>query len=199
MAKKPLTPDPTGARYEHRVWGTHRAARKKLEEMATEATTERVEDCYLLIDDPSVNAKIRDNTLKIKQLIAEHKGFERWTSDQHRSADTTPSPFDEIFERLRLDRPQRGKKFDLSKAIQGLDPADGVRAVFVTKDRRRYRVGDVRAESTDIEIHDTGEVLHTLSIVGDDLAEMTRLRKRLGLRDVENVAVHHAIEPGVLG
>jgi len=194
MSKKLLTSEPTGARFEHRFWGKHRKARKLLAGLATEQRTETVNDCYLLVDDLTWNAKIRDNTLKIKQLVAEHKGFEQWTSDRHRSADSAPTPFDEIFEQLRLDRPQRGKSYDLRDEIGGLDTDAGVRAVFVTKQRRRYRVGSLRAEATDIRIRETGEVLFTLSIEGDDLDELTALRDRLGLRDEDNVAVHHALD-----
>jgi len=194
MTKKQLTSELTGARFEHRVWGAHRKARKLLAKLADEQSTEQVDDCYLLVDDPSWNAKIRDNTLKIKQLVAERNGFEQWTRDRHRSADSTPSPFDAIFERLGLDRPQRGEEYDLDTEIAALDAEAGVRAVFVTKERRRYRIGDLRAEVTDIEIRDTGEVLHTLSIEGDDIDELSALRKRLGLRGEDNIAVHHALE-----
>lgn len=194
MAKKQLTPEPTGARFEYRVWGPHRQARKVLAKLASEQTSETVDDCYLLVADPSWNAKIRDNTLKLKQLVAEHKGFERWTSDHHRSADTVPSPFDTVFERLGLDRPQRGEEFDLSAEIAALGPDAGVRPVFVTKQRRRFRIGTLRAESTDIRIHETGEVLQTLSIEGDDLEDLAALRKRLGLRGQDNIGVHSALD-----
>jgi hypothetical protein len=194
MAKKQLTPEPTGARFEHRVWGRHRRARKALAELADEQSAEELDDCYLLVDDSSWNAKIRDNTLKIKQLVAERKGFEQWTSDRHHSADTLPTPFDTVFERLGLDRPPRGEDFDLRSEIAALGPDAGVRAVFVTKQRRRYRIGDLRAESTDITIHEIGETLHTLSIEGDDLEELAALRKRLGLRGEDNVAVHHVLD-----
>jgi hypothetical protein len=199
MAKKQLTPEPTGARFEYRVWGPHRQARKALAKLASEQTSETVDDCYLLVADSSWNAKIRDNTLKIKQLVAEHKGFEQWTSDRHHSADTVPSPFDTIFERLGLDRPQRGEEFDLATEIAALGPDAGVRPVFVTKQRRRFRIGNLRAESTDIQIHETGEVLHTLSIEGDDLEALASLRKRLGLRGRDNVAVHSALDVGIDG
>lgn len=182
------------AKYEFRVWGKHRKARKKLARMANETTTEQVEDCYLIVDDLSWNAKIRDNTLKLKHLVAENKGFERWSSDKHRTAASTPSPFDALFEELRLDRPQRGKSYDIAKAVAKLDPKSDVRAVFVTKQRQRYRIGDVRAEVTDIEIHESGEVLHTLSFNGDNLKELVALRKKLGVRDEPNLAVHEAIE-----
>lgn len=194
--KQQLPPEPTGARYEHRVWGKHHSARKLLAKLANEQTTEQVNDCYLLVDDPSWNAKIRDNTLKIKQLVAERKGFEQWTRDRHRTAASTPSPFDTIFEQLGLDRPQRGEPYDLFEEIAALDAEVGVRAVFVTKERRRYRIGDLRAEATDITIRDTGEVLHTLSIEGDDLDRLSALRKRLGLRNEDNIAVHNALDLG---
>jgi len=199
MAKKQLTPEPIGARYELRVWGPHRPARKLLSLFGTEQTTETVDDCYLLVDDPSWNAKIRDNTLKIKQLVAERKGFEQWTRDRHRTADSAPSPFDTIFAKLGLDRPQRGEEYDLFEAIAALDADAGVRAVFVTKERRRYRIGDLRAEATDIRIRGTDEVLHTLSIEGDDLDQLASLRKRLGLRGEDNISVHNALDHGIDG
>ena len=199
MAKKQLTPEPFAGRYELRVWGPHRSARKLLAKRATEQTTETVDDCYLLVDDPSWNAKIRDNTLKIKQLVAERKGFEQWTRDRHRSAGSTPSPFDVIFEQLGLDRSQRGEEYDLFEEIAALDADAGVRAVFVTKQRRRYRIGNLRAEATDIQIHGTDEVLHTLSIEGDDLDQLAALRKRLGLRGEDNISVHNALDHGIDG
>jgi hypothetical protein len=74
-----------------------------------------------------------------------------------------------------------------------------VRPVFVTKQRRRFRIGNLRAESTDIRIHETGEVLHTLSIEGDDLEDLAALRKRLGLRGQDNVAVHSALDSEIDG
>lgn len=182
------------ARYEFRVWGKHRKARKLLARLASDVTKEEYEDCYLLVDDPSWNAKVRDNMLKIKHLVAEDKGFEQWASGRHRSAKSTPSPFDELFEELRLDRPQRGKKYNLPKEIKKLDPIDGVRAVFVTKQRRRYTIGDIKAEVTDIEIHDSDQVLRTLLIEGDDLKQLVKLRKKLGIRDEPNVPMHQLID-----
>lgn len=188
------TSSSNSARYEYRVWGTHRSARKLLAKLATEKTTERVNDCYLLVDDTSWNAKIRDNTLKIKQLVAEHKGFEQWSADRHRSVDTVPTPFDVIYEQLELDRAQRGEAYNLREVVASLDPDSGIRAVFVTKDRRRYRVGRLYAESTDISLRETGEVMHTLLIEGDDLEELTALRKRLGLRGEDNIAIHNVLD-----
>lgn len=194
VKKSQLSTDTDDARYEYRVWGTHRRARKLMARLASSETRQDVADCYLLVDDPSWNAKVRNNTLKIKQLVAEDEGFEQWVSGRHRSSKSAPSPFDTLFDQLHLDRPQRGKSYDLARAVDQLDPALGVRAVFVTKKRRRFKIGSLRAEVTDVEIDETGEVLRTLSIEGDDLDELMALRKTLGLRDESNVAVHQAID-----
>ncbi|MEL6891277.1 MAG: hypothetical protein AAFP84_06765 [Actinomycetota bacterium] len=194
MAKKrQATIDDRRARYEYRVWGKHRSARKGLERRASSVSAETVRDCYLLVGDSRWNAKVRNNTLKVKRLVEDDDGFQHWVARRHRSVESAPSPFDEIFERLRLDRPQRGKPYDLRKAVRALDDADDVDAVFVVKRRRRYTVGEMRAESTEIEIVETGEVLHTLSVDGDDLAELTGLLSDLGLDGEPNVAVHDAI------
>ena len=177
------------------MWGKHPRARRRLKKLAATETREHVEDCYLLVGDDALNAKIRSNKLKVKRLIAEDDGFERWAAGKYRSADTVPSPFDSLFEELCLDRARRGERLDLVKAVADLDPALGVRAVFVTKDRRRYRVDNLRAEVTKITISDTHEVIRTLSIEGNDLDALRRLRDRLGLDGDPNMAVHQVIHP----
>jgi len=194
MAKIPAN---SGGKYEYRVWGKHNKARKLLDVIGTGKTTETISDCYFLGDDPEWNAKVRDSTLKLKRFVAEERGFEQWTSEWHHKSQSTPSPFDELFDDLHLDRINRGKKFSIMKAVKGLDDDHDARPVFVTKERVRYRVGSVRAEVTDITVVDTGEELHTLAIVGDNLDELVALRKKLGIKKSDNVAVHLAIDPQV--
>lgn len=184
-----------GGRYEYRVWGKHKKARKLLDSIGTDKTIEVINDCYFLGDDPDWNAKVRNSTLKLKRLVAEERGFEQWTSDWYRKSEKTPAPFDELFDDLHLGRLSRGKKFSIKKAVKGLDDDHVARPVFVTKDRVRYRVGALRAEVTDIRVNDTGEELHTIAIVGDDLDELAALRKQLGIKKSDNVAVHLAIDP----
>ena len=194
MAKQRDTEVERGrTRYEYRVWGKHRAARKLLEDLADDVEQERVADCYLIVDDATFNAKVRDNILKVKELVDENKGFEQWASGRHRSSDSVPSPFDDLFDRLDLDRPQRGKKYNLERAVRALRPRDGVTAVFVTKKRTRFRLGELRAEVADITLTKSGQVLRTLSIDGEDLDALTALRQRLGLTDEPNISVHQAI------
>ena len=132
-------------RYEYRVWGEYRSARKKLAKLATEETRQYIEDCYLLGEDPDWNAKVRNNEMKVKQLVGEDRGFERWTTEWFESSHDAPEPFDDLFDELRLDRPQRGKSYDLLKEVAKLDSGAAARAVFVTKRRRRYRIGPIRA------------------------------------------------------
>ena len=195
MAKTPAknTTESVDGRYEFRVWGEHKKACRKLSKLATEESTEKFDDCYFLSDDPSLNAKVRDDSLKVKELVDTRKGFECWVSTWHESADDAPSPYDELFDELRLDRPARGKRYNFPKAVKKLDE-DAPRPVFVTKRRRRYRVGGIRAESTEIRIKGTCERLHTLAIEGEDLESHVALRKELGLKKQDNVPVHRAIE-----
>lgn len=195
MAKSSQSKSETSKdRYEYRVWGEHPKARKKLERMATKELHQTIEDCYLLGEDPDFNAKVRNDTLKVKQLVGTDRGFERWSSEWHDSSDTAPKPYDDLFNELGLDRPQRGKSWDILKAVAQLDPDTGARAVFVTKHRIRYRIGSIRAEVTDVDIHGSDEVLRSLSIEGDDLDELVSLRKQLGLRKAENTPMHVAID-----
>ncbi len=197
MAEKaPVGDGPGSPRFEYRVWGKHRRARKLLGKMASAETFERVTDCYLLVDDPTWNAKLRGRKLKIKQLVAERKGFERWVARKHRSSDTAPSPFDELFDGVDLEELLDGGVEALHSVLDGMDPELGVRAVFVTKHRRLFEVGSLKAEATDIEIVETKEVLRTLAIEGDDVDELVELRRALGLRDQPNTPVHRAIDSG---
>lgn len=184
----------TGGKYEYRVWGKQRKARKVLESIGTDQTVETIEDCYFLGDDQDWNAKVRDSTLKVKRLVAETRGFEQWTSQWHRDNRATPAPFDQLFDDLHLDRLNKGKKFSITKAVRKLHDDHEARPVFVTKTRVRYRVGSARAEITDIYINATGDSLQTTAIVGDNLEELVALRKTLGLKKSNNVAVHVAIE-----
>lgn len=192
MAKAIITDEEAETHFEYRVWGEFPKARRALAKLADSETREHIEDCYLLVDDMAWNAKIRDRSMKIKQLVSTKRGFERWTSDWYRKADGVPPPFDDLFTELRLDRSAKGKPFDVTKAAARLDD-DVARVVFVSKNRRRYRIGDIKAEVTDVDVEGADEVLRTLAIEGPDLDELIALRKKLGLKDVPNMAMHVAI------
>ena len=191
--KPPPTQRSGTARFEYRVWGDHACARALLAELAEDESAEEVDDCYLIVDDPSWNAKVRNDALKVKQLVEEDRGFERWVAHKHRSSDTAPSPFDDLFDELGLEG-LAADDYDLASAVDRLPASSEVRAVFVTKHRLRYRIGCLRAEATDVVIQATGEVLQTLAIEGDDLDQLEGLRAKLGLADEPNTPVHQAIE-----
>ncbi len=181
-------------RYEFRVWGDHPKACRKLAKLADQKSSKEFEDCYLLGHDPKWNAKVRDDTLKVKRLVDRERGFDRWDSNWHRRAKSAPSPFDEVFDDLSLDRPQRGKSYSLVKAVSTLDEDSAARAVFVTKSRTRYRIGSIRGEVTQIDVHDTSTSLQTIAIEGNNLDKLVALRRTLGLKGHTNVAMHVALD-----
>ncbi|MGI9611400.1 MAG: hypothetical protein ACR2QO_00710 [Acidimicrobiales bacterium] len=153
-------------RYEFRVWGEHEAARRQLSMLADVERHEQLDDCYLLVDDSGYNAKIRRNCLKIKRLVEVTLGFQRWSSSTS----------------------------DLVGPVPQLDAFGGVRAVFVTKERCRFRFGSIRAEVTEVDVIGQPGTLRTLAIEGKDLDDLIRLRSALGLAHLPNVALHLAVE-----
>lgn len=187
------------ARYEFRVWGHYPKARRKLARLADEESTDTFEDCYLLGNDPKFNAKVRHDTLKIKQLVDSERGFDRWDANWHKEANSAPSPFDEVFDDLSLDRPQQGKRYSLVRAVSTLDEAGATRAVFVSKSRTRYRLGSMKAEVTHIDVHETSTQLETIAIEGDNLDKLVALRRELGLKGHTNVAMHVALDNETFG
>ncbi|MGK0479692.1 MAG: hypothetical protein ACJAQ9_002751, partial [Ilumatobacter sp.] len=42
------------------TWGKSPSARKQLESLSTHAVSQRVNDCYLIVDDTSWSAKVRE-------------------------------------------------------------------------------------------------------------------------------------------
>ena len=183
------------SRYEYRVWGKHRKIRKQIIQMAdSEAVHEEIEDCYLISDDEEWNAKVRDDRLKLKQLVKQKRGFERWDSQWPDDVEGTPSPWDDVYNQLRLDKPARGKNFNIDKAVKKLDDDAGVQAVFVTKQRKTYKIGNIRAEIVKIDLRDGSKRLHSIAVQGRDLKELRALVGDLGLDAEPNVPMHIAIE-----
>lgn len=183
----------TSARYEYRVWGRRKRVRKQLAKLADATTVETFADCYFLSDTDDVNVKVRTDALKVKERVGRKRGFDRWTRVEHRSSDDAPRPYDDLIDDLRLHKAHK-RSWDLAERVERIDDDLDLRPVFVTKTRRRHTIGTLRAEVTDIAIDETGEVLHTIAIEGDDLDALVKLRKRLGLKGEDNVAVHQAID-----
>lgn len=193
MVDEQQQPPAQRSSFEFRVWGSHDAARHALAGCSEKRSFERVEDCYLLVDEFTWNAKIRKEGLKIKRLVSVVDGFEQWAADRHRCDETAPSPFRTVLDRLRSARAECGTSYGSAGLLASLGRDAGVLAVFVSKNRRKFRVGDLRAEATDITVRETGKVLSTMSIQGADLDELRALREYLGLRAEENLAVHRAL------
>ena len=189
--RKQSEPDP---RYEFRVWGEQNDARKLLSDLAGNGRKERLNDCYLLNGDPSHNAKIRHSRLKLKHLEEERLGFQRWSTAWHRVPKDVPEPFDKLLADIsRAELRSDDIQHILAEAADGLDGEYTVRAVFVTKRRRLFKIGSMKAEATTVKIEGRPGSLSTVAIEGPDLHELIRLRQTLGLAHAPNLAVHEAV------
>lgn len=151
--------------YEFRVWGERFDACRRLTMLGGDERQERLSDCYLLDGDPARNTKIRRRKLKVKHLVEEVQGFQWWSSAWH----------------------------ELAEALEEVETDDPLRAVFVTKHRRRFRIGSMKAESTTVGIQGRPRSLQTLAIEGPDIQDLIRLRAMLGLTGVPNLALHLAV------
>lgn len=184
------------SRFEFRVWGDSKTVRKRLSRLADVELREQLDDCYLLVSDPRCNAKIRENQLKVKRLIGERLGFQRWSSMRHRAAANAPEPFSKLVTDLTSARALDGDyRRSVAKMVGRLERQHDVRPVFVTKDRRRFRFGSVRAEVAKVKVTGRPGRLSTIAIEGSDLLELVSLRNLLGLNDLPNLALHLAVDP----
>jgi uncharacterized protein (UPF0248 family) len=185
---------PRCERFEYRVWGAHRGAPELLAALADDDRQERAEDWYVLLDDPAWNVKIRRHSLKVKYRVASAGGFQLWATFGHGA--TLPPPLDSMLGRLGRVGSHRWLIDDLPAVIAALRRETGVQVICVSKRRRRYRIADSRAEVADIMVRPTGEVLHTLSVEGDDLHRLRTLCERLGVLGEANLAVHEVLRVG---
>lgn len=181
-------------RYEFRVWGSFPEVNRRLSSWADEETHQEVEDHYLLVGGYAVNAKIRRRKLKIKRLLELRDGFERWSVHRRR----LDRPFDDldglpdnVFD---LGRSRSGHgQFSLMTEDSGRFGWDG-EVVLVTKRRRRFRLGSLRAEVSEMRLDGQRRPLRTVAIEGRDLADLVELRQSLAIAELPNRAVHLAVE-----
>lgn len=188
------------AAYEFRVWGKKKDAVKKLVKIADDEISERLDDWYLLEDDPSKNIKIRNGRLKIKRLQGQKKGFEHWTARWYRSADEAPARYGLLLAnvfRLSAGQDDFGSVLEQAAAETNkeLKESSRWRPLLVTKHRRRFTVGSTVAEATEVKIAGRSGRLKTLAIEGPNLADLVDLRATLKLTGLDNVALHMVLQP----
>ncbi|MGI9598512.1 MAG: hypothetical protein ACR2QK_20265 [Acidimicrobiales bacterium] len=183
-------------RYEFRVWGAKKRVSKQLSNLASGERKQHLEDWYLLDGDPTCNTKIRDCGLKVKRLEEERLGFQRWSTKWHHVPTEAPKPFDQVLQELNKSQlSSEDYEHVLAEVFDEFDPGRELRAVFVTKRRRRFRFGSIRAEATSIEIEGRPGSLSTVAIEGPDLHDLIHLRSSLGLAHVPNLPLHLAVDP----
>ena len=168
--------------------------------MAESECHQEIDDWYLFLGSASCNAKVRRNRLKVKRLVEERFGFQRWASIRHSMVDdsmvddTTGGPIDLLVDELGVVDPPRS----VAKAHGVPFGASAVAAIHVNKWRRRFELGPMRAEATEVVVDGHPDRLTTVAIEGCDLDDLIRLRAELGLDRHPNLAYHLALAP-VLG
>lgn len=181
-------------RYEFRVWGGWSDACRQLKRLAGDERRQRLSDCYLLGGDPARNTKIRHSKVKVKHLVEERQGFQRWSSVWHGLAEDAPRPFDRLLDEIHRSAPESDDyQHSVTEAVEDVESDDPLQAVFVTKHRRRFLIGSMKAESTRVGLDGRSRSMHTLAIEGPDIQELIQLRAVLGLTGVPNLALHLAV------
>lgn len=177
-------------RYEFRAWCPLDAAYEMLDRLADRTHDERLDDWYLPTGRQDCNAKIRGERLKIKRLLGEEQGFQRWASSRRRIVGDGIDPIDVVTRELGLialpARPGHGSGPP--------SPVPGLEAVHVRKWRQCFGLGAVEAEAVEMTVGSRSERLTSVAIEGDDLDELVDLRLALGLESRRNIAVHLAID-----
>ncbi len=181
-------------RYEFRVWGDRTDASRQLARLAGDHDRQHLRDCYLLDGNPARNTKIRDSRVKVKYLVDERLGFQRWSSVWHAPTDGGRRPSDRLLGEIRRIAPESDDYQDaVAEAVEVFGADDRPSVVFVTKHRRRFAIGSMKAESTKVTVDGNPRSMHTLAIEGPDLDELVGLRAELGLAHVPNLALHLAV------
>lgn len=188
--------DDSDARYEFRVWGEQSSACETLASLAEREIERSFDDLYLLNGDPARSIKVRAGNVKVKCLEDERLGFQRWSTTWFRSPDEAPAPLGPVLADLqRCDPGSEDYRSLIADVGSRPEIGDRWRPILVTKIRRRFRFGSIRAETTDVEIDGQSESLVTVAIEGPDLLDLVELREHLGLGDMPNLALHLAVDP----
>jgi hypothetical protein len=83
----------------------------------------------------------------------------------------------------------------VAKLVDETTVAGRWRALPVRKNRRRFRIGSIKAEVTAVRVDGEPDRLATMAIEGPNLPELVELRDHVGLGDAPNLALHLAVDP----
>lgn len=149
----------------------------------TETHQSASKSLYLLrAGSDNINAKLRDNQLDIKDLIATERGFEQW-----RPRGPLDFPLDAVaipgFENLR-----GGFANEFARSCR----AAGYVLVHVLKERRHFELQDILGEQARIVVN--GARLDSIAIESTNLGELADLRSQLMLEHAENLSYTTALK-----
>lgn len=182
-------------RWEFRAWGELEHVRARLVAVAPCTGDECLHDRYLLGPVTSVNAKVRRGVLEVKHLGEVRDDIERWRPTWSSDAPFAPAVVADVVTELgsRRSPPAGVDEFAESDLSAFVDRDDDLVTAAVTKHRRRFRLGDVRAEATHLHLDGTDASVWTVAIEHVDPDAVVEARASLGLEGVANMSVSAAL------
>ena len=178
-------------RYEFRIWGQNLAElRQRLEQLAAPSRTETSEEIYLI---PAVtdkcNAKIRNDLMDIKILVATERGLEQW-----RPVLKAEFPLDrsliaaQVFSALELAPPQMSREqYAMNEFLDEVINAEPkIAVVTVSKSRVRLALGECQAEFATTTIGD--QARDTVAVESTDPDAVARVTQQLGIEGMPNTS-----------
>jgi hypothetical protein len=190
---------PSEGRWEFRAWdGLGDAVRAMHSHLATCGPIQALEDHYLLGASNSSNAKARGGAIKVKRLLANRRGFQRWAPEWCCEAPIEQHQIARLLGYLGLHVPSAG--VDAATLPRRIDDIPGwlhseygIRVVSASKRRARFAVGVGLAELSRVSFDGSPEVT-SVAIEGADLKSLSDLRRAFGLEESDNIPMHQAAE-----
>jgi hypothetical protein len=179
------------ARYEFRIWAQAlEDPHSQLERLALPSGTQRSEETYLISSGTDgCNAKIRNELLEVKLLIASDCGLEQWKPSLKAGFPLESSIIAaQIFPGFVLEAPPLpGTRYPLAKFLEEvIRPQPDIAMVPVAKARQQFIVGACQAEFSSVTINSAA--FQTVAVESLDRGAALRLIRQLGIGGSANTS-----------
>ena len=179
------------ARYEFRVWAeTLKDPGTQLQRLAAADRLEASEETYLIsAATDRCNAKIRDDLLDVKLLIASDRGLEQWKPSLKIGFPLESSVIStQVFPKLELETPYLSKlHYQMDEFLDLFVSAQpSIPLVPVYKTRQRFTLSTCRAELSNVTINNVSQ--ETMAVESDDPDAVLQLIRQLGIGDMANTS-----------
>lgn len=167
-------------RFEYRVWGEDLVAeRRALDAAGSPGEIRDSRETYLVGPATAVNAKIRNGSLDVKELVRVESGCEQWRPRFCRSFPLPAPVLAAQLEDLLGPEPLAGALYTAAELVAEVSHRPGRAAVEVEKRRHLYTVGGCVAELAEVDVG--GTPLYTAAVESEDLEQLVQVVADLGL------------------